>query len=194
MVVGLTGSFGSGKSTVAGMFRSRGAQVIDADRLAHRLIIPGSGIYKRIVSAFGKGILKKDNTVDRRRLADIVFSNRLALKALDRIVHPAVIRLIKNKIRASRQRMIVLDAPLLIEAGLAGLTDKLVVVKAPVRKQIARIRKKSPLSERDILKRIRRQLPLVKKLRLADFIIDNSGTIGQTRKQVEQIRRRLWIN
>jgi len=194
VVIGLTGSFGSGKSTVAGIFSCLGAEIIDADKIAHCLIMPGRGIYKRIIRAFGKGILREDNTIDRNRLADIVFNDRDALRALDRIVHPQVIAIIKNKIKASHRKVIVLDAPLLIEAGLTDVTDKLVVVKASREKQIERIRKKTSLSETDILKRIRRQVPLRKKLCLADFVIDNSGSVGKTKKQVEQIRRQLWIN
>jgi dephospho-CoA kinase len=194
VVIGLTGSFGSGKSTVAGIFRSLGVEIIDADKLAHCLIMPGRGIYKRIIRAFGKGILREDKTIDRNRLADIVFNDRDALKALDRIVHPQVIAIIKNKIKASHHKVIVLDAPLLIEAGLTDVTDKLVVVKASRKKQIERIRKKTSLSKTDILKRIKQQVPLRKKLCLADFVIDNNGSVRETKKQVEQIRRQLWIN
>lgn len=194
IVLGITGSFGSGKTTVAKIFKSAGCKIIDADRIAHKLIKPKTKIYKKIVDTFGCGILKKNKTIDRYKLAKIVFDNRNLLNTLSKIIHPPVIRFIRDKIKTSNSKIIVLDAPLLIEAGLADLVDKLIVVVINRRKQIERILKKMPLNKTDVLKRIKYQLPLKEKVRLADFIIDNSGTIKETKKQVAQIRRRLWKN
>ncbi len=194
IVLGLTGSFGSGKSTVAGILKSFGACIIDADKLAHGCITPGSPAYEKIIHSFGSGILKKKRIIDRKKLAGIVFNNINLLIRLNNIIHPQVIRIIKAKINSSKSRVIVLDAPLLIEAGLEKLVDKLVVVKINRDEQVKRIRNKMSLAKSDILKRIKSQVPLSQKLRLADFIIDNNGTIQETRKQVEQIRRLLWKN
>ena len=194
IILGITGSFGSGKTTVAGIFRSLGAKIIDADKIAHRLIKPRTKIYKKIIDTFGKDILKKNRAIDRDKLARIVFNNKLLLKRLNDIIHPQAIRVIKEKIKASPERGIILDAPLLIEAGLGKIVDKLIVVTITREKQIKRIGKKTGLKRTDILKRIEAQTPLRNKIRLADFVIDNSATIEKTKKQVKQIRRLLWRN
>ncbi len=194
IILGLTGSFGSGKSTVAGIFKSFGAKVIDADKIAHSLIKPGNKIYKKIINAFDRSILKKNKTISREKLAKIVFNNKRLLEKLNSIVHPEVIRVIRQKIRSSSAGIFVLDAPLLIEAGLANIVDKLIVVTITMKKQIERISNKTGLSRTDILKRIRAQMPLGNKIRLADFVIDNSGRIEKTKNQVRQIRRVLWKN
>jgi dephospho-CoA kinase len=194
LVIGVTGGFGTGKSTVARILRSWGAKVVDADRIAHRLIQAGSPVYKRLVLAFGAGILKKDRQINRSALARIAFASPARLKRLNRIIHPEVIRMIKKEIKGSANKEIVLDAPLLIEAGLNRSADVLVVVKLARKKQIARLKKNTSLSRQDILKRIGVQMPLKNKVRMADFVIDNNGTIGQTRKQVQIMRRQLWKN
>jgi len=191
IVIGLTGSFGSGKSTVAGIFASLGAQVIDADRIARASINPAGCIYRKIVSSFGGGILKKSGTVDRKKLAEVVFKDRDALKRLNDIMHPPVIRAIKNQIKKSREGIVVVDAPLLIEAGLRGMVDKLVVVKIDREKQIKRLQKKTSLSKPDILNRIICQIPLRQKICMADFIIDNNATPRGTRKQVKEIFKKI---
>ncbi len=189
--MGVTGSLASGKTTVVRMFQALGASGIDADRIYHELIRPQGLLYKRIVSTFGRGILGKTRQIDRKKLAKIVFSNRNALKTLSRITHPAIIRKIKERLsqlkRTKRCRVIVIDAPLLIEAGLIRLMDKLLVVKANKKNQVARCKRRKGLSRVEALKRIRRQIPLTKKIKLADYVIDNNGTLKQTRKQVNNI-------
>ena len=192
VILGVTGTFGSGKSTVANMFKSFGAELIDADKIAHRVIRPGSEIYKKIINAFSRSILKKNKTIDRKKIAKVVFKDKKLLQKLNRIIHPEVIKIIENQICASTKEIVVLDAPLLIEAGLERLVDKLIVVSIHKKKQIERALKKASLSEADILKRIKAQIPLKDKIRLADFVIDNSSTIGKTRKQVVSIRRSVW--
>ncbi len=194
IILGLTGSFGSGKSTVAGIFRSYGAKVIDADKIAHGLIKPGTKTYKKIINAFGRGILKRNKAISREKLAKIVFSNKRLLKRLNAIVHPEVIRIIKQKMKTSSEKVIILDAPLLIEAGLRKMVDKLIVVRIKREKQMERICKKTGLKGPDILKRIKTQISQNVKSRFANFIIDNSATIQETEKQVKEIRRQLWKN
>lgn len=192
IILGLTGSFGSGKTIVAKIFSSSGAQVIDADAIAHRAISPGTKIYQRIIKAFGEDILKRNRTIDRIKLADKVFNNKNLLHKLNKIVHPQVIRLIKNRIKSLSGKIIVLDAPLLIEAGLQRMVDKLIVVKISRKVQIRRIKDKFGLERLEILKRIKAQIPLSDKVRIADFVIDNTGTLRETKRQVGQIRRLLW--
>ena len=192
IILGLTGSFGSGKTSVARIFRSYGAKIIDADKLAHQVIRPGENAYKGIVKIFGRQILKQNKSIDRRKLARIVFGDRKLLIKINRIMHPEIIRMIKKKIRTAPAKIVILDAPLLIEAGLETIVDKLIVVTLTQKKQIERILKKHALKKSDIIKRIEAQMPLEKKVRLADFIIDNNGSVQATKKQVQRIRRVLW--
>lgn len=191
-ILGITGCIGSGKSTVAAMFKTKDALLIDADKLAQQLFSVGSSTYKKIKKIFGEGILKKNNCIDRASLGKIVFSNKACLIKLNSIVHPVVISQIKKRIKDTNKKIIILDAPLIIEAGLKNFVDKLVVVKARKNQQILRKQKISGLSKTDITKRMKFQISPDEKSRFADFIIDNSGTIDKTKKQVMQIRRRVW--
>ncbi|MBN2453199.1 MAG: dephospho-CoA kinase [Candidatus Omnitrophica bacterium] len=189
MVIGLTGSFGTGKTFVASVFRSLGAVVIDADRIAHDTIRRGGPAYGRIVSSFGPGVLGRRREIERRKLAARVFGDRRALSRLNRIVHPEVIRIMKSKIRtAPRGAVVVVDAPLLIEADLLNIADKLVVVKCSQKRQIERCSKKFRIRKREVLRRIRAQIPLKKKLKMADFVVPNDSTKARTRREV----RKVW--
>lgn len=194
IILGLTGTFGSGKTTVAGILRSCGAEILDADKIAHHCIRPASSAYRRIVDIFGQDIVGKDKKINRKKLAAIVFADKKLLAKLNKIIHPQVIAAIKEGIRRSKKKVMVIDAPLLIEAGLDKIVDKLIVVKIKRRQQLKRIQKKMSLTKNEILKRIKAQIPLQCKVRLADFIIDNSGRRKQTRRQTELIRRILWKN
>lgn len=195
LVVGITGAFGSGKSTVARLLASgsRAAEIIDADAIAHGLLKPGSMEYKAVVSVFGKGILEQGKAaIDRGKLAHEVFRSRRQLTLLNAILHPAIIRKINNRVKASSKRMLILDAPLLIETGLHRIADTLVVVKAREPVRFKRLSARMKLAKSEVRQRQRAQYPLAKKLRMADFIIDNDGSLSKTKKQVRQIRRLLW--
>lgn len=195
IIIGVTGSIGCGKTTVARILKSFGAQIIDADKIAHSVIKPNGEIYKRIINTFGEYLLKKNRSIDRDRLAKIVFNNKDLLGRLNKIIHPEVIRIIKSQIKTSSGKVVVLDAPLLVETGLRKLVDKLIVVKTNQKKQLQRILDNKPsLSKTDILRMIDAQMPLKLKAHLADFVIDNSGSIEETKKQLRQIRRLLWKN
>ncbi|RJP29751.1 MAG: dephospho-CoA kinase [Candidatus Omnitrophota bacterium] len=192
LVIGLTGNFGSGKSTVAGLFRELGAYVIDADKLARKAVSPGAKAYNKIVKVFGKAILRKNGHIDRVRLAGRVFCDRKALVSLNSIIHPEVIRAIKEKISASKYRIILLDVPLLIESGLSRISDKVIVVKASANTIARRLSGKRGFSIQEIKDRTKNQMPIRDKLRLADFVIDNNRSFKNTSVQVEKIRRKLW--
>lgn len=194
IVIGVTGSFGSGKTSVARILRSYGARIIDADKIARGFLARGSSTYQKITGIFGTAVLKRNKTIDRRKLAAVAFKDKSLLNKLNSLIHPQVIRIIKRKVRDSSGAVIVLDAPLLIEAGLTDMVDKLVVVRINRNKQIRRLLAKTTLTKNEILKRINAQMAQSKKIRLADFIIDNSGSIKQTKKQVQAIRRMLWKN
>jgi dephospho-CoA kinase len=190
MVIGITGNFGVGKTTVANMFRRLGAEVVEADRIAHRIIQPSTPAYKQIIACFGKGILA-GKYISRKRLANIAFSNKKNLNKLNKIMHPKILRRIRERInKIPDSRILVIDAALLIEAGLLSRIDRLVVVKARQGVQMNRLRRSGrPGSQ--IKMRLSFQLPQDKKVSLADFLIDNSAGRSQTMKQVCDIWERL---
>jgi len=191
-IVGVTGGFSSGKTTVTELLAAPDVLVIDADRIARRLTKPGEVCYRRIISSFGKGILRKDGSIDRRKLAEKAFISKKTVDKLNRAVHPEVIKSIKEEIRASKMQKIILDAPLLIEAGLFNLVDRLVVVGIGETEQLKRAKGRTGLNHYQILKRAKRQIPLSCKVRMADFVIDNNRSIKKTKFQVDKIRRKLW--
>ncbi|MDP8230195.1 MAG: dephospho-CoA kinase [Candidatus Gorgyraea atricola] len=180
MLIGITGNYGSGKSTVAKMFARCGAFVIDADRVCHSLMERPKQVYKKIIKHFGAGILDARKNIHRHRLAEIVFSNRSRLDLLNKLVHPSAIKEINKIIRRNKKRKIVVDAALLIESDFYKNMDKIIVVKADSRKK-------------DSLQRIRMQASLKKKLTLADFTIDNSGSKKKTLSQVRKIWKQLGV-
>ena len=174
------------------MFKTKGCLLIDADRLGHEFLVVGSGVYKKIIKLFGRGILGANKKIDRAKLASIVFANKKALAKLNGILHPVIIKEIKRRIKDSNKKIIILDAALIIEAGARKLVDKLVVVTAGIKQQILRSKKRAGIRGEQILARVKSQISQEAKARFADFIIDNNGIIGKTRKQVLEIRRKLW--
>ncbi len=197
IIIGVTGGFGTGKTTVARMFETLGATVFDADKIAHGALLPRTAVYKRVVEIFGREILNRDKTINRKRLGGFVFKNPKMLKRLCAVIHPYVIKEIKSGIRRIKKApggaVVIVDAPLLVEAGLLDMVDRLVVVRTGRAAQIERCRSKAGLKPGEILARINAQLPITQKIRFSDFVIDNNGTIKQTKGKVkkvwEQIRR-----
>ena len=164
IIIGITGGFGTGKTTVAKIFKALGAVVLDADKMAHGTFKKDTTSYKKIVGEFGKYILGKSGRIDRAKLGHFVFCNKKYLYKLCNIVHPMVVGNIKKSISKLRNvPAVVIDAPLLIEAGLHNITDYLIVVKTPQSTQIKRTRKKTGLSAVEIIRRMKSQIPLSKK-------------------------------
>lgn len=186
MIIGITGSFGSGKSTAAKMFAKLGAYVIDADKVYHSLIRPGKSCYKKIVRHFGGAVLTRAGFIDREKLGKIVFKNKAKLRFLNNLVHPEISKEIK-RLTKSKKGNIVIDAPLLIESGFYKEADKVVLVANKEKEQIKRIKDSRGLSSGETLGRIRMQMPFKKKLAFADFIIDNSGSKADTLTQIKEI-------
>lgn len=190
-VIGLTGGFGTGKSLVAAAFRRRGATVLDADRIAHEALKRGTSVYRRVVSAFGPGVLS-GGMISRKRLGAAVFNDRKALARLNSIVHPYVIAKINAAIgRAGRRDFVVIDAPLLVETGLDRIADILVVVTCSRAQQAARCMKKFGMKRADVVRRINNQIPAGKKASMADFVIDNSKKRSDTDRQAERVWKEI---
>jgi dephospho-CoA kinase len=192
-VIGVTGGFGTGKSAVAAMLGRLGAVIIDADKIAHDVMQPGNAVYKKVVSVFGSSILSGNGRIDRKRLGKIIFSNKKKRLVLNKIVHPEVIREIDVELskRRAAGRVYAIDAPLLIEVGLERIVNTLIVVSADRKTQIARCMKRWSLTRGEVEKRIRSQMPLSKKVLMADFIIDNSKSLYAAKKEVEKIWREI---
>ena len=191
VVIGITGGVGTGKSTVAKMFQQLGAVVLDADVIAHLVMEPKRLAWRQIVKAFGEDVLNEDQTINRKRLAAIVFADDERRKWLERIIHPKVLHVIKQQLhrlkRSRRVRAVVLDVPLLMEAGAEGLADVLVVVTAPPQVQRERLKKKYGWSEEETNARMAAQWDLSAKVALADHVVENSDGVDATRTQVKRI-------
>ena len=190
--VGLTGGLASGKSTVAGLFRELGAFHLDADRLAHELIAPGGSAERGVISRFGGGILGPDGSIDRKALAAVVFSDPQALADLNALVHPEVRREIAERIAAreagaSPSEVALVDAALLVESGIHRDLDALIVVACPESVQIARAVARGGLTEDEARARVAAQAPLADKLAVADHVIDNGGSLDETKRQMLRV-------
>lgn len=190
IIVGLTGSVGTGKSTVANLFEELGAYVIDWDELAREVTRPHLKAWKEIVEYFGKGILNEDLTINRQKLADIVFSNKEKVAKLNQIVHPEVFKedeRITDEIKSlDPDALVIKDIPLLFELTRPVYVDKIVVVSASEQTQLRRLEEKV-ITREDARNRIKSQLPLEEKIKSADFVINNDGPLEETKKQVEEI-------
>lgn len=193
MIIGITGSFGSGKTTVAKMFAKLGAYTVDVDKIYHSLIKPGKSCYKKIVGHFGKGILGRTGHVDRKKLGKIVFKDKAKLRILNELTHPEIIKEVKRIIRVGKGEAIVIEASLLIESGFYKQMDKIILVASDKEGQVKRIRENRGISAKEVLKRIKVQMPFKKKLVFADFIIDNSGSKTSTLNQVKEIWKQKGV-
>jgi dephospho-CoA kinase len=183
--VGLTGGIASGKSTVARMLAQKGALLIDLDELAHEVEMPGGEVWEGIVRHFGDGVLRPDRTIDRGKLGEVVFSDPEKLKLLNGLVHPAVFgewnrRL--QRIRETSPGAIVVSAiPLLIEAGMTGMVDLVMLVYLPPEKQMARLMERNGYTRHEAGLRIASQMPLEKKMLHADIVVNNENSEEETR-------------
>lgn len=194
IVVGLTGGIASGKSTVSAIFREMNIPVIDADQIAKEVVQNGRVAYSKIVEAFGKEILQEDLEINRAALGQIIFHNEQERQKLNSIVHPEVrSEMLKQKeqLIAEQYQLVVLDIPLLFESKLTYLVDQVIVVHVNELVQLERLQKRNNLSKEDALARIKSQLSLTEKAKMADFIIDNNGSIDETKEQVIKLVSKL---
>lgn len=185
IVIGLTGNIGTGKSTVAAMLADLGADVIDADKVAHAVMRCGTRVHREVVEAFGPGILSANGEVAREPLGSIVFANPSALAELEAIVHPAVIKVIDRRIAETGAVVVVIEAIKLIESGLADRCDSIWVTTCRPDQQIRRIMQARNLSADSAKQRMEAQAPQAEKVARADSVIHNEGSLSATREQVE---------
>lgn len=215
--LGLTGGIASGKSVVGEMFVALGAHLVQADHIAHQLMRPGEPVYNEVVRHFGRAILNADGSVDRARLAELAFGSPASgtasnpsgpadnpemqsrIRELNRIVHPAVIRAqnewMDEIARQHPRAVAIVEAALIVEAGAAKQFDRLVVVTCTAEQRVSRFAARQKLdlesARREVARRMAAQLPEAEKIRQADFVIDNSGSLDHTRMQVQQLWQKL---
>jgi dephospho-CoA kinase len=205
---GLTGGIAVGKSVVGKMFADLGAQVIQADEISHQLMRPGEAVYDEVVRNFGAGILDQDGTVNRARLAEVAFGSSGAtggatkpsrVRELNRIVHPAVIRRqeewMEQVAKNDPHAIAIVEAALIVEAGMSKTLDHVIVVTCRPEQRVERLARRLNLDQdtarNEVARRMAAQLPDEEKIKAADYVIDNSGSLEETGRQVEEVYTKL---
>ena len=190
LIIGLTGSIGTGKSTIANKFRDLDIPVVDADLIAREVVEPGKDAYQDIVATFGKEILQNDKTLDRKALGNIVFNNEEKRKQLNAIIHPAIrkemVRQRDEWVRNGKE-CVVLDIPLLYESRLTHYVDKVIVVYVDPEIQLQRIMDRDQSTEEEAKSRINSQIPVSEKAKKADAVIDNNRSKEESYRQLKAI-------
>jgi dephospho-CoA kinase len=193
--VGLTGGIASGKSTVAGMFVEKGAYLIDFDTLAHKVQEQGKPAWQKVVDYFGRDILGSDGTIDRSKLGNVVFNDRKKLDKLNKIVHPFVYQAWDNQLqkinKKDRHAIVLSDIPLLFEGKKQNLFDLTILVVIAPEEQISRLIRRNDISPEEAQKRLKSQMPIHKKKTMADIVIENQGSLSETKKIVKETWRKL---
>jgi len=190
LVIGLTGSIGTGKSEASRELEALGASLISADQVGHEAYTPNTDAWEQVVAAFGEEILQEDGEIDRRKLGAIVFSDAGQLAKLNQIMHPRMARMVADKIEVLRSQgtgVVVVEAALLFEAGWDSLVEEVWVTDSPEQAVIERLRKRNGLSEEEARKRISSQMDRAERLEKSDFIIDNSGGIAGLGSAIKEL-------
>ena len=187
-VIGLTGGIASGKSTVGRMLEDLGAAVVDADQLAREVVEPGTPGLQEVVAAFGRDVLDGEGRLARGRLGERIFADPGERRRLERILHPRIAELARQRLAAVRGRLAVYQAPLIFETGREGEFQGVLLVDCDPELQLARLRVRDRLEEADARARLAAQLPAAERRRRATWVVDNSGSLDDTRAQL----LRLW--
>ncbi len=193
-VIGLTGGIGSGKSTVSTLLAGKGAHIIDADKVGHRALEHSLEVKQGVLSAFGPGVLTEAGTIDRKKLGEVVFNDPSALQRLNAIIHPQMYRMMADDIeqqRAQGQDVVVLEAAILLEADWTPLVDEVWVCVASDRAVTERLRERSNLSEEQVKARMRAQLDNGERVKRADVVIANDGTLEDLGRKLDELWERL---
>jgi len=192
VAIGITGSIGTGKSTISKMFKELGASLIDYDQLAHDVVEPGRPAYEAVVKEFGKGVLSADKTLNRNKLGEIVFNDKEKLKKLNNIIHPQVFfedqRLSKEILEKNPKACIIKEVPLLTQIGInpKDLVDIVVVVSADYDAQVKRVMDRG-FSREEARSRIDAQTPVAETEKVGDYVIKNNGTFDEARERVREV-------
>ncbi len=190
MIIGLTGSIASGKSTVSHMLKELGYPIVDADLVARQVVEPGSETLQKINEAFDASVILPDGTLDRKKVGDLIFNDPESRKRLNDIIHPAIRKeMLRQRAAyvAEGHQVVIMDIPLLFESQLQHLADKILVVSVTEENQLKRLIKRNGLSENEAAARISSQLPMTVKEAGADAIIYNNGSIEETKWQLNRI-------
>ncbi|MEW6145550.1 MAG: dephospho-CoA kinase [Thermodesulfobacteriota bacterium] len=194
-VIGLTGNIASGKSSVARMFEELGARIIDADDVARAVVEPGEPAWKDVADVFGKEVLDPDGRINRKKLAEIVFSDEAMRGRLNDITHPRIKERIRDLLREYEEEgasIAMIEATLIVErGGLRSLFDGLIVVTADEETQIERLIRDKGYTREEAVSRLKAQMPAEEKIKHADYVIDNSGSLDDTRAQVEAVWEKI---
>lgn len=196
MIIGLTGSIASGKSTVSNMLKELGLPIVDADQVARQVVEPGTETLKEIAEAFGEDILTEKGELNRPKLGAIVFNDEEKRKMLNNIIHPAIRREMlrqRDELVANGEKTVIMDIPLLFESKLQHFVDKIIVVTVTEDVQLNRLMERNQFSEEEAMSRIRSQLPLSVKEKGADAVINNNGSLEETKKQLIEILRKWKV-
>ena len=196
-VIGLTGGIGSGKSTVSQFLAELGVVILNADEVGHKAFKPDSEIWRKVVAAFGRQIVTPDGNIDRKKLGNIVFGNPESLSRLNQIMHPRMYALVKAQLEEYRQqgtRVVVLEAPLLLEAGWTSLVDEVWVTTAPEATVLKRLEERSGMSQAESLTRIRSQLSSAERVRHADVVINTDCDLDELKSKVMKLWQRLKLD
>jgi dephospho-CoA kinase len=194
-IVGLTGGIGTGKSTIAAMFKKRGAYIIDYDELARVVVEPDKPAWKDIVEFFGASILKPDRAIDRAKVGEIVFADKRKRKILESFIYPRLgeeyARRIQDIEEKDPEAIIIADVPLLIETSMQGMFEKVIVVYAPREQQLQRLIDRDGFARESALKRLDAQMPIEEKVKCADFVIHNTGSPEEAEAEVDEVWKTL---
>jgi len=195
LLVGLTGGVASGKSTVSRILEGEGAILIDADQIARALARPGSPVFLELIRAFGEKILREDGSLDRKALAARVFSDPEQRSVLNRILHPRIKEEIRRRVREVVERdpaaIVIIDAALLIEAGHDQEMDKVIVVTSRAEQQIKRLKERNGMAPEEAERILASQMPQEEKLKVADFVLRNEGSLEETAKRTKEVFQKL---
>ncbi|MFH1097898.1 MAG: dephospho-CoA kinase [Candidatus Desantisbacteria bacterium] len=191
MIIGLTGSIGTGKTTAANLFKELGAAIIDVDEIARWIVKPQMLAWQEIINAFGDNVQNPDLTINRQYLGELIFNDMASREMLNQITHPLILEEIDKQIQEQNNKIVIIDAPLLIEAGVHLIVNKIIVVIASRDTQIKRLKLRNFLSDLQIEARLNSQLPLENKIEKADYIINNNGNILETIRQIKRIWEEL---
>jgi dephospho-CoA kinase len=194
-LIGVTGGIACGKTEVCKVFQKKGAIILSGDEIGKQIVERNKKVLQKLVQTFGKDILKKDRSLNRRKLGELAFASKESKDKLNRIIHPYLLKELRKKIGSLKKKnhegVVAIDAALIVEWGLQDELDYLVFVESKREDKIKRLQKQKGYSRKEAIFRIKSQLPEMTKKRLADFVIINDGGLNQLRKKAEKIFNRL---